>query len=236
MRRALFTILATVLALVPAGLVPVSMADVIGSDGDRWEEQTFSGLPPTEYLVKADGMIQIMANASSSLIHRELTEAERAAQSLSWEWRVSAPVPPTDLTRKGADDRAVAVHVWFPDKGGGLFSGLGRAFARMSGKTVPGKVISYTWGGTAPPGSVLVNPFMKKDGVIIVLRGADAPTGHWLREEVDFTADFERVFGHAPKPPMGIAISGDSDDTGSSSRAAVRGIMFLTAASAANSP
>ena len=75
---------------------------------------------------------------------------------------------------------------------------------------------------------MLENPFMKGDGVIIVLQGGDAPTGKWVSERVDFMADFEAAFGYRPDPPKGIAISGDSDDSGVMSRARVRGLRFLT--------
>lgn len=202
-------------------------AAVLGPGREAWEETRFNDIPATEYLVRADGTILIIANESSSLIHRKLTPKEREGTSLSWEWRVKDPVPPTDLTRKGRDDRAVAVHVWFRDKTGGVFSGLKRSLAKLSGRSLPGKAISYTWGGDAEPGSVLENPFMKGDGVIIVLRRADAPTGEWFRERVDFMADFEAAFGFRPDPPNGIAISGDSDDTGAMSRATVRDLDFM---------
>lgn len=202
-------------------------AAVLGLGRDHWKENTFSDIPATEYLVKADGTILIIANQSSSILHRRLSPKEREGTALAWEWRVQDPVPPTDLTQKGEDDRAVAVHIWFKDKKGGLFAGIKRSLAKLSGRSLRGKAISYTWGGTQEPGTVLENPFMKGDGVIIVLRGEEAPTGKWIRERVDFMADFEAAFGYRPDPPKGIAISGDSDNTGVMSRASVRDIHFM---------
>ncbi|RMF12311.1 MAG: DUF3047 domain-containing protein [Alphaproteobacteria bacterium] len=219
----------TAVALFAALVAGLANAAVVGPGRDRWEEVTFNGIPATEFMVQADGTVHVIANRSSGLIHRELTDDERGKPVMRWEWQVSDPLPATDLTVKGEDDRAIAVHVWFAEKSSrqGLWARFKRSFAKMAGKPTPGKVISYTWGGNAPPGTILPNPFLKKDGVIIILRSADAETGRWLGEEVDVMADFERAFGYRPAPPARIAISGDSDDSAMRSRAAVRRIRFL---------
>lgn len=218
-----------VIAIVAGLGVTMAVAEVLGPGRDAWQDVTFKGIPATEFMVQTDGTVYVIANQSSGLIHRELTKAERDKPILTWQWRVTGPVPATDLTTKGKDDRAVAVHLWFPEKSSnkGLFARLKRSFARMAGKPVPGKAISYTWGGDVPAGTVLINPFMKRDGVIIVLRPADAKTGRWFSERVDVLADFERAFGYRPAYPVALAISGDSDDTATHSRAVVRRVRFL---------
>ncbi len=64
-------------------------------------------------------------------------------------------------------------------------------------------------------GSVLTNPYLKLQGKIIVLRSGDGPVGQWFMEEIDFVVDFRKVFGYRPPAPAFVAISADSDDTGS---------------------
>ncbi len=217
-----------IIALVVVLGLTAAAATVLGPGRGAWQEVTFKGIPPTEFMVKADGTVFINAYRSSGLIHRKLTEAERAKPLLSWQWRVTDPVPSTDLGIKGEDDRSIALHLWFAEKSsGGFFARLKRSLARMAGKSVPGKAISYTWGGNVPAGTMLPNPFMKGDGVIIVLEPGTAKAGDWVTEQVDIFADFERAFGYRPKPPVGIALSGDSDDTGTISRASIRDIRFL---------
>ena len=62
--------------------------------------------------------------------------------------------------------------------------------------------------------------------MIKVLRPADSPTGEWLEERVDLAADYREAFGEAPSDPTQLAIQADTDNTDSTSRAAVADLTF----------
>lgn len=86
-------------------------------DGD-WRPLTFPRLTPTRYGM-GGAALTIEANASSSLIYLPAPEAARDARNAYWFWAVGSSVPPTDLSRKGGDDRNISVYArsmpWLAD-------------------------------------------------------------------------------------------------------------------------
>lgn len=185
-------------------------------DAKEWQLVTFPRLPATHFDITPQG-VRVAADKSSAMLVRRL-EPGIEAKMATWTWRVDIPAPATDLTRKGADDRALAIHFWFAaEKKPNFWARLGGLFRKQRGLPTVGHALSYTWGGNAPVGTALPNPFLKKDGAIVILRQADEHTHVWLPETVNLAADYQRIFG-APAPPLiAIALSGDSDDTGTQS-------------------
>ena len=98
--------------------------------------------------------------------------------------------------------------------------------ARMMGAPPPGRVITYTWGGTQAAGAVLVSPYLGDEGRIVILRPGNAPLGDWVAERVDLHANFRRYFGYAPPPVAYIAISADADDQPGHTLARISDIRF----------
>jgi hypothetical protein len=72
------------------------------------------------------------------------------------------------------------------------------------------RVLVYVWGGDHAPGAFLDSPYLGPRGKTVVLRPAG--TGE-ARERVDLAADFSRAFGGQRTALVGLAVSGDSDDT-----------------------
>ena len=88
------------------------------------------------------------------------------------------------------------------------------------------RALVYVYGGDRARGTVLPSPHMGARGRFIVLRRADAPTGQWFSESVDIQKDYESVFG-APAPALiGVALSSDSDDTGTTNRVEIGGLVL----------
>ncbi len=128
------------------------------------------------------------------------------------------------------DDRPLALHIWFPDSRGDadLFDRIGRFVVKdIFGVPLTGMILTYVWGGTQAPGASFVNPHTGTNGMMIVLRNGSAESGRWYREQVDFAADFERVFGHPAPSPSFIALSADSDDSGGHSVGQIRELRLL---------
>ena len=192
-----------------------------------WQELTLPGKAANRYVLTADGAIQVTSESGTSFLYRPLSEDERREPILTWRWKVDASGPPTDLTRVGADDRPLAVHIWFRDSAGeGLWPRLRRATLGVPGYPVPCHVLTYVWGGTEAAGTPLANPYLDGTGALIVLRPGTTPTGQWYRERVDIAADYRRAFGVNPRDPAFVAISADSDDTASRSAGTVANLTF----------
>ena len=73
-----------------------------------WQAVGFPRLAATRYGL-GGRTLSIAADASSSLIWRPVPDAARGTQTAAWAWSVTASVPPTDLSRKGGDDRNVSL-------------------------------------------------------------------------------------------------------------------------------
>lgn len=182
-------------------------------DGD-WRPLTFPRLTPTRYGL-GGAALTIEGDVSSSLIYLPAPEAARDARSARWSWAVSSSVPPTDLSRKGGDDRNISVYFVFMDEA---------AAARLSPDTSPqrllanrsARVLIYVWGGDLGPGSLLPSPYMRGRGFTVALRPAGTGQG---QASVDLAADYARAFGEPPGTLVGLAVSADSDDTGTELRA-----------------
>ena len=169
--------------------------------------------------------MQVSSNGGVGFLYRPLAASEAGKLRLSWRWRVERAPPPSDLSVKGADDRPLAIHLWFPEEPG-LWSEIKGTVGRLLGVPVPGKVLSYVWGGTQARGTKLANPHLEDDGVLIVLRsGRHAPDG-WVREEIDIAADFTMAFGYPPPAASYLVISADSDDRPGRTLARVKEIRF----------
>lgn len=200
------------------------MVSAVQADSSAWEEWSFPNRKPAEFSVSSDGTISVHAASAVSLLYRELRDDEKQAKSISWRWRVDEAPPPTDLTSPGEDDRALAVHIWFPPEDGS-WSVMG-AIRSLTGQPLVGYALTYVWGGAHPLKQILASPYLEK-GAMIILRDATSPVGVWFEETVDLDADFARAFGHPPaRRPRYILVSADSDDTRSSIRAEIADIDF----------
>lgn len=194
-----------------------------------WKPLKLTDGPPAEFAGMEDGSIEVTTRAATSMLYRQVMDIAAAKPVLRWRWRVDETTPATDQTAKGQDDRPLAVHLWFPSTKGhrpGLFSRLGRSIVSAFGTPVPGKAITYIWGGTNPVGDPLTNPYFTPDGILIVLRDSREALSAWREERVDYAADFEAAFGYEAPTPRFIVLSADSDDTATSSRGRIADIVF----------
>ncbi len=199
----------------------------IGPDLEQagWKVLTLSRKPPTHFVGRVDGVIKVTAESSVAFLYRDVPSASQHKRYLSWRWRVDLAMTPTDLSRKGHDDRPLALHVSFPSRSNkrDLWQRLRRAFI---GAPLSGKLLTYVWGGIGQRGDKLVNPHVEGDGVIYILRSGHTPTGQWFTEKIDIAADFERAFGYEAPPPIYIVVSADTDDTASRSIGWIADITF----------
>jgi hypothetical protein len=212
---------------------PVPAADIpIGTDlaAAGWQEFAVKGKPGNKFIGHPDGPIEIVSSSSVSRLYRPVEVDLDATPALTWRWRVDEPVPPTDLTQKGEDDTAITLYVGFPwdSKRASFTDRLKRPLVEaLAGEDAPGRVLAYVFGGEQPRGTVVESPHLGDAGAMRVLRPADSLIGEWFEERVDVAQDYREAFGEEPPDPTQIAISADTDDTGSTSRGFVAALAFV---------
>jgi hypothetical protein len=197
----------------------VSAGSAVAFDS-AWKTQRFSLFSANSYQFKGN-TVSLASDGSVSLAYRALDEAKWQATGAEWSWQVSEGVPATDLRPKGGDDRNIALYfVFLPtDEAERLKGSNVRKLLRNDAV----RVLVYVWGGEHARGSVLDSPYLGARGKTIVLRGAGTGSAS---EKVNLAQDYKRAFGNTDTALVGLALSGDSDDTDSRIRARVSGLRL----------
>jgi hypothetical protein len=187
---------------------------------------------PTSYrVVSVSGTTAVEARAESSmaLLARPIAVDLSKTPILCWKWLVDAPVAKADMTKKSGDDYAARVYVAFDIADSALSAGtrlkLGMA-RRMFGADLPDAALNYVWDNRHPVGTSRPSPYTDRAQLIVAETGASR-AGSWVSERADVGADFARAFGKAPGRPIQLAIASDTDNTGSSARAAFADLHFV---------
>lgn len=203
--------LAWVAFATPLAAEPLAFGPDLGRSG--WSAVSFPGIRPASFAAVDERTLAVATDGAAGLLWRPLGPALRSARKARWRWRADEAVLPTDLTRRGADDRVLAVYLVFGAAGD---AGRGALDLLMSSST---SALVYVFGGAAARGAVLPSPHMGARGRFVVLRAADAALGAWFDESVDIGADYRRAFAAVPPPLLAVAVTSDSDDTRSRNRA-----------------
>ena len=224
-RSGSFTILACA-GLLLSGLAlakgPGMACDVVfkfgpGLYASGWRYLSFPRRQGAEFRARGEDTVIVQAEAGVGVLWHPVPQRASGASKARWRWRVTAGVGPTDLTKKGGDDRTLAVYFAFVD---GPETAEGLDLMELLGRE-QGYLLMYVWGGAVNPGTVLPLPYFGGRGRTVVKRAADAPMGIWFEEVADVRGDFRRAFGRSPGRLVAVAVSSDSDDTGGLNVAAV---------------
>jgi len=200
------------------GATPLAALGPVGF-GDAWRTQSFSLFSSNTYGFNGES-VSVVSDGTVSLAYRPLPQDFWTAKSASWSWAVAEGVPPTDLRRKGGDDRNLALYfVFLPRDEAQRLQGTN---IRRLLNNDAARVLVYVWGGDHARGAVLDSPYLGDRGKTVVLRGSG--TGQ-VQESVDLAGDYARIFG-GEAALVGLALSGDSDDTDSSIRARVSALQL----------
>ncbi len=191
----------------------VSAGPVSFSNG--WKEQRLSLFTSNDYSFgKSLGLV---SNGSVSIAWTRVGQADWGTSGASWSWKVGQSVPVTNLANKGGDDRNISLYfVFVPES---IAPSLdGKNIRNLLGNSDV-RIIQYAWGGNAKRGQIIPSPYGPKgQGVTIALR--QAGTGAHT-ENIDLAADYARAFGGSKGALIGLAVSGDSDDTKTAIRASI---------------
>jgi hypothetical protein len=209
-----------VLLTAPLALCGSAAAEPLdfGPDLPRngWVLVSFPRIPPASFAAIDPSTLKVSTDASAGLLWRQIDGPLRQARIASWRWTVTEGVPPTDLTQRRSDDRALGIYFVF----GTAVDASETPLTLLGSPTVTALV--YVFGGDRPRGSVLPSPHMGARGKFLVLRPADAQKDAWFDETADLAKDYARAFGALPPLLLAVAISSDSDDTRERNRAKLR--------------
>lgn len=209
----------TLPAIILAALATSASAGPV-SFSSGWKEQRLSLFSSNDYNFGKN--LSLVSDGSVSIAWTRVDQSDWDTSGASWNWRVDQSVPATNLAKKGGDDRNISLYfVFVPEslapslKGKNIRSLLGNRDVR---------IIQYAWGGNAKRGQVIPSPYGPSgQGATIALR--QAGTGSHS-EKVDLAADYARAFGGRQGALVGLAVSGDSDDTKSIIRASIGGLTL----------
>ena len=137
-----------------------------------WAEFTFEDKPANQFLYP-DGdtdVIQVDTDKSVSIVYLPFVKKTvnlKHKPILTFSWRRLGPVVDTNLTRKGGDDRTLAIYVAFPYKPeqASLKERLLRPFVEAREALLPqGRVLTYLWGSGEGAAGLKILILVKLDG------------------------------------------------------------------------
>ncbi|MFG6569331.1 MULTISPECIES: DUF3047 domain-containing protein [Sulfitobacter] len=184
-----------------------------------WKEQGLLRLFSNEYGLQGR-RLDVISDGTVSVLWRPVSAALGTAKAAMWEWSVTQGVKGTDLTRRGGDDRNLALYFIFVDPQ--TASTLGRTTARKLLRDPNTRALVYVWGGNHAKGALLNSPYSTglKSKIL-----QTAQTGNFT-ENVNLDRDFVRAFGDMPKVLVGLAVTADSDDTDGKILAAIQDLQI----------
>lgn len=206
-------------AVLSALLATTASADPV-SFASGWKEQRLSLFSSNDYRFGTN--LGLFSDGSVSIAWTRVGQNDWNTTGASWRWSVDQSVPATDLSKKGGDDRNISLYFVFVPEG--IAPGLQGAGIRslLGNKDV--RIIQYAWGGNAKRGQVIPSPYGPRgQGVTIALRQAGTGSHN---ENVNLVADYARAFKGTKGALVGLAVSGDSDDTESVIRSEIGSLVL----------
>ena len=156
-----------------------------------WVIVTFPRIPPASFTAIDRSTFEVSTDASAGLLWRSVDAPHRQARIASWRWTVAEGVPPTDLTKRGFDDRAVGVYFVFGTAadatktplallGSPAVTALVYVFGGDSARQIPGSSRSRY-----PKGHMVRRECRSRQGLCACLRhAATAPPRHRHPEQL----------------------------------------------------
>lgn len=180
----------------------------LGSKGvpPGWQKyETPGGHPAYDFTVVEDAgrrALWMKSAGEHSTIAKEVQADLGATPILAWQWRVQSLPQRADLRNRATSDATGHVFAVWP-----RFPALVRT-----------RLIGYVWDPVLPIGTVLPS---RKTGAVtfIVVRRGEAGLGQWQENRRNVADDYRTVFGEAPPPLPALALSIDTNDTGSPAEA-----------------
>lgn len=209
----------------PTQVPPLSAATPGASIAAGWRHQPLPNVERSnQFAIVADEgqrVLRITSSASASPWLARLDIDTARSPWLHWRWRVSHSLAGSDLRRRGGDDYAARLYVFFELAAERLsLSDRLRIQATrlLSGAEVPAAALCYVWGHAQAVGSSGWNPYTDRVRMVVVDSG-DTLAMRWRTHTRDVVRDWKESFGGPVPRVSGVAVSADTDDTGDSVQA-----------------
>ena len=216
----MFKFILSVVALVASLSASQSVAETLKFDRS-WDEQGFLRLWTNDYDLRGN-QLKVTSDGTVSLLYRSVPKSAWNSNMASWGWSVAKSVVATDLTRKGGDDRNLAIYFIFMNEADA--QKLSGASARRVLKNASTRALVYVWGGNYPRGKILRSPYGPGKLKTVISRAAGKGA---FSESVDLARDYKRAFGKSLGVLVGVGISADSDDTDGMISAVVKNLKVF---------
>ncbi|MDB5897837.1 MAG: hypothetical protein JWP22_427 [Ramlibacter sp.] len=212
---------------VPPGMAASPWTEQSGArhtNRQAWIHKTFPGKAPTRFTYeRLDGrdVIAVQANGSLSMLRQLVHVPPQELGGLHFSWKVPALIAHADLALRDKDDSPVRIVLAFDGDRTRLSArnaALSELVRTVTGEEMPYATLMYVWCNKREAGSVIHSPRTDRIRKICLESGA-ARLNQWLDYQRDIAADFERAFGEAPGPLLGVGIMTDSDNTRSRTQA-----------------
>lgn len=197
-----------------------------------WKQRPLSKLKSdTRYQVKTDGKSSILhasADNSASLYATLLPTPLPVPASISWRWKTDALIPGADNRDKSREDAPLRVIVAFDGDRATLPQAEQKRYRRaeaLFGQAPPYAILMYIWSNKGPLNSVITSAHTSQVKMIPVAAGS-AGLGQWQTLKRNLAADYQRAFGAAPGPVLGVAVMTDTDNTDAKAEADYADIRF----------
>ncbi|MEO7105406.1 MAG: DUF3047 domain-containing protein [Rhodoferax sp.] len=191
---------------------------------DAWQHYQLPGKQPTEFsFVHQDGRLvaAAVANASASMLRQPVRVEAADIGQIQFSWMVPQLIEQADVGVRQVDDSPVRVILAF-EGDRSTFSMKNAMLSELShtitGEPLPYATLMSVWCNKRAPDTVIINPRTDRIRTIVVESGTQG-LSHWLDYKRNIRADFEKAFGEAPGPLVGLAIMTDTDNTQTKARA-----------------
>jgi hypothetical protein len=165
-------------------------------------------------ITREDGQpaLRLRSHDDHTTIARTVEVDLRATPVLEWSWKVSRFPAGADIRNARTSDLTGHVFVVWP----------------RTPSLLRSRLIGYVWDAAIPTGSIERS---RKTRVVtfVVMRSGPADVGRWVVERRNVAQDYRRLYGEEPDPPAAVAISIDTNDTGSAAEAFIGRIAFTAA-------
>jgi len=217
-------------------LTPWATASSHTTDLPAWQHFKLPGKEASSFsYTRMDGRdaMAVLAVSSASMLRQVVRIEPEQLDSVRFSWKVPELIAGADMALREADDSPVRIVLAFEgDRSrlspkNAMLSELSRA---LTGEEMPYATLMYVWCNKREPGSVIINPRTDRIRKLVVQTGPEK-LNQWLDYKRNIREDYERAFGEAPGPLVGIGIMTDSDNMRSTARAWY-GPVRLTAAAA----
>ena len=209
-------------AAAPEPIAPFSAAQPGSRLPPGWSILPLPRKKAPDFTLVHDGGVTVLhvrsESAVGSAVHRMRVDP-RAANRLTWRWKVDHALANAALGTREGDDFAARVYVSFdvPEESLSFASRAKLKIARfIYGPDTPAAAICYVWDNRHPVGTTLWSPFSDRLRMV-VLESGNARAGEWVAESRDVDADFRAAFAatwKAPTPAItGVAVAADTDQT-----------------------